>query len=57
MPVAQFSRYALNIGAGPDGAAVELPQGGRPWLPFGLKGAYRLVKAPEEAFAIEASRR
>jgi ethanolamine permease len=40
LPVAQFSRYALNIGAGPDGAAVELPQGNGPWLPFGLKGAF-----------------
>jgi ethanolamine permease len=40
LPVAQFSRYALNIGAGPDGVAVELPQGNGPWLPFGLKGAF-----------------
>ncbi len=40
LPVAQFGRYALNIGAGPDGAAVELPQGDGPWLPFGLKGAF-----------------
>jgi ethanolamine permease len=40
LPVAEFSRYALNIGVGPDGAAIELPQGGGPWLPFGLKGAF-----------------
>ncbi len=40
LPVAQFSRYALNIGVGPDGAAVELPQGNGPWLPFGLKGVF-----------------
>ncbi|HZX82625.1 MAG TPA: amino acid permease [Reyranella sp.] len=40
LPVAQFGRYALNIGVGPDGAAVELPQGDGPWLPFGLKGAF-----------------
>jgi ethanolamine permease len=40
LPVAEFGRYALNIGAGPDGAAVELPQGNGPWLPFGLKGVF-----------------
>jgi ethanolamine permease len=40
LPVAEFKRYALNIGAGPDGAPVELPDGGGPWLPFGLKGAF-----------------
>jgi len=39
LPVAQFERYALNIGAGPGGAPVELPAGGGPILPFGLKGA------------------
>jgi ethanolamine permease len=38
-PVAEFSRYALNIGAGPDGKPVELPQGDGPLLPFGLHGA------------------
>ena len=40
LPVAQFSRYALNIGAGPDGTAIELPGGDGPWLPFGMKGAF-----------------
>lgn len=40
LPVAEFKRYALNIGAGPDGAPVELPDGGGPWLPFGWKGAF-----------------
>jgi ethanolamine permease len=40
LPVAEFERYALNIGAGPDGAPVELPAGGGPMLPFGLKGAF-----------------
>lgn len=40
LPVAEFSRYALNIGVGPDGSAVELPQGNGPWLPFGLKGVF-----------------
>jgi ethanolamine permease len=39
LPVAEFGRYALNIGAGPDGKPVELPQGGGPLLPFGLHGA------------------
>jgi ethanolamine permease len=40
LPVAEFSRYALNIGVGPDGTAIELPQGNGPWLPFGLKGVF-----------------
>jgi len=40
LPVAEFKRYALNIAAGPDGAAVELPQGGGSLLPFGLMGAF-----------------
>ncbi|KAF0104184.1 MAG: amino acid permease-associated protein [Rhodospirillaceae bacterium] len=38
-PVAEFGRYALNIGAGPDGKPVELAHGGGPLLPFGLHGA------------------
>src|SRR6185436_18070566 len=33
LPVAEFKRYALNIGAGSDGAPVELPNGHGPWLP------------------------
>ena len=40
LPVAEFERYALNIGAGPDGTPVELPAGGGPMLPFGVKGAF-----------------
>jgi ethanolamine permease len=40
LPVAEFSRYALNIGVGPDGAAVELADGNGPWLPFGPKGVF-----------------
>jgi ethanolamine permease len=40
LPVTEFARYALNIGAGPDGTPVELPSGGGPILPFGLKGAF-----------------
>ena len=39
LPVAEFGRFALNIGAGPDGKPVELPQGDGPLLPFGLGGA------------------
>jgi ethanolamine permease len=39
LPVAEFGRYALNVGAGPDGKPVELAQGGGPLLPFGLHGA------------------
>jgi ethanolamine permease len=39
LPVAEFGRYALNIGAGPDGRPVELSQGNGPLLPFGLHGA------------------
>lgn len=33
-----FGRWALNIGAGPDGKAVELPEGNGPWFPFGFGG-------------------
>ncbi len=39
LPVADFQRFALNIGAGPDGKPVELANGGGPLLPFGLYGA------------------
>ena len=39
LSVADFNRYALNIGAGADGKPVELPQGNGPLLPFGLQGA------------------
>lgn len=39
LPVAEFGRYALNIGAGPAGRPVELSQGNGPLLPFGLHGA------------------
>jgi ethanolamine permease len=33
-----FGRWALNIGAGPDGKAVELPEGNGPMFPFGFSG-------------------
>ena len=38
-PSLDFNRWALNIGAGPDGAAIELPEGNGPFLPFGIMGA------------------
>lgn len=38
LPVMDFDRWALNIGRGPDGAAVELPEGGGAWFPFGFSG-------------------
>ena len=39
IPVMDFSRWALNIGVAADGTAVELPNGGGPFLPFGIGGA------------------
>ncbi|MEO6012632.1 MAG: amino acid permease [Devosia sp.] len=33
-----FGRWALNIAAGPDGKAVELPEGNGSWFPFGFSG-------------------
>jgi ethanolamine permease len=38
IPNMDFTRWALNIGVGPDGAAVELPEGGGSWFPFGITG-------------------
>jgi L-asparagine transporter-like permease len=38
IPHLDVGRWALNIGVGPDGAAVELPEGGGSWFPFGWKG-------------------
>jgi ethanolamine permease len=40
LPHADFSRWALNVGVGPDGKAIELPEGGGPFLPFGWSGAF-----------------
>lgn len=37
-PNIDFSRWALNIGVGPDGTAVELPEGNGPLFPFGIGG-------------------
>ncbi len=39
LPHFDLNRWALNIGAGPDGAPVELSTGGGAWLPFGIGGA------------------
>jgi len=33
-----FTRNALNIGVGADGALVHLPEGGGPWFPDGVHG-------------------
>src|SRR5262245_46297384 len=39
IPLIDFGKYALNIGADPvTGAAVELPDGHGPFLPFGVYG-------------------
>jgi ethanolamine permease len=35
-----FTKNAMNIGIGADGAAVALPDGGGPFLPFGIKGVF-----------------
>ncbi len=43
IPQFDFSRWALNIAAGPDGAAVELPDGGGSFLPFGIGGALAVL--------------
>jgi ethanolamine permease len=40
IPVAEFGRYALDIGAGPDGKPVKLDGGNGPLLPFGIAGAF-----------------
>jgi len=39
-PHVDFSRWALNVGVGPDGKMIELPNGGGPFLPFGWSGAF-----------------
>jgi ethanolamine permease len=38
IPNMDFSRWALNIGVGPDGAAAELPEGNGSYFPFGFSG-------------------
>ena len=38
IPISDFSKWAMNMGVGPDGSAVELPDGKGPFFPFGLHG-------------------
>lgn len=38
IPFADFSRWALNIGVGADGAIIKLPHGGGEFLPMGWGG-------------------
>lgn len=38
IPHADFTRWALNIGVGPDGSLIELPEGGGEFLPKGWAG-------------------
>ena len=40
VPNFDFARWALNIGVGPDGAPVELPEGGGDFMPFGIGGVF-----------------
>lgn len=40
IPHFDFNRWALNIGVGPDGAPVELPEGGGEFMPFGIGGVF-----------------
>jgi ethanolamine permease len=38
LPNIEFGRWAMNVGVGPDGALVELSEGGGPWFPDGVHG-------------------
>jgi ethanolamine permease len=38
IPSVDFNHWALNIGVGEDGKAIELADGGGSWFPFGVKG-------------------
>jgi ethanolamine permease len=44
IPAIDFDRWALNVGVGADGKAIELAEGGGSWFPFGFKGV--LVTLP-----------
>jgi ethanolamine permease len=35
-----YGKFALNMGIGPDGAVVELPDGNGPFNPFGIQGIF-----------------
>ncbi|WP_242671251.1 hypothetical protein [Hylemonella gracilis] len=41
IPNMDFTRWALNIGVGADGAPVELAGGGGSFLPFGFHARWR----------------
>lgn len=38
LPNIDFARNAMNVGVGPDGALIHLPEGGGPWFPDGVHG-------------------
>jgi ethanolamine permease len=38
IPSVDFNHWAITIAVGPDGAKVELAEGGGSWFPFGWKG-------------------
>lgn len=38
LPNIDFTRNAMNVGVGPDGALIHLPEGGGPWFPDGVHG-------------------
>lgn len=40
LPYGEFGRYALNIATDAAGKPELLPEGGGPWLPFGLAGIF-----------------
>ena len=43
VPHFDYSRWALNIGTDESGAPVELPEGGGPFLPFGIVGILKAL--------------
>jgi ethanolamine permease len=38
IPQFDFARWAMNVGVGPDGSTVELPDGSGTWFPRGVDG-------------------
>jgi ethanolamine permease len=40
LSVFDYNMFALNMGVGADGAAVELPEGGGPFLPLGISSIF-----------------
>jgi ethanolamine permease len=43
IPHFDLHRWALNIGVGPDGKGVELPEGNGSWFPFGWTGVLKTL--------------